>query len=264
MSVITFKRHIFSEDTPNLLTHFFTSLPVMPEGNCSKYTRKKEDRTHESVLRNSSTTLSTMALAAANASIKIRAALALCAYFWFGTIKVTVANTSEYGSCCESSTKSNSVDKSSWENDDTTGHLSLHLQIKEGVGSVFLKSTTILHTTFNHIRLNFCMLVTIIGAIIICKEVWVVATLKEMCYIIPPLASNSISFAIMLPDTNTSQTFFDNIRSRDTVIKVIVGVSSTVPSVVGAQIEAHILSIKSLAVTLNSVINIHVGSEIGM
>mmetsp|Transcript_20345 Transcript_20345/g.29101 ORF Transcript_20345/g.29101 Transcript_20345/m.29101 type:complete len:265 (+) Transcript_20345:207-1001(+) len=264
MSIIPFKRHVFSEDTPDLLTHFFTSLPVMPEGNCTEYTREKEDRTHECVLRNSSTTLSTMALAAANASIKVRTALTLRAYFWFGAIKVTIANTSEYGSCCEAPTKSNSVDKSSWENDDTTRHLSLHLQIKEGIGSVFFKSATILHTTFNDIPLNFCMLVTIFGTILICEEVWVVATIKELCNIIPPLAPNSITFAIMLPDTNTSQTFFDNIRSRDTVVKIIVGVSSAVPSVVGAQIEAHILPIKSLAVTFDSVVNVHVGSKIGM
>mmetsp|Transcript_18623 Transcript_18623/g.30481 ORF Transcript_18623/g.30481 Transcript_18623/m.30481 type:complete len:206 (+) Transcript_18623:361-978(+) len=205
-----------------------------------------------------------MTLPTANTSFKIRTSLTLRAYFWFRPIKIAVANTSEYRSCCEASTKSNGVNKSSWENDDTTGHLGLHLQIKEGVGSVFLKSTTILHTTFNDILLNFCMFVTIFGAIFISKEVWVVATLKELCYIIPPFASNSISFTIMLPDTNTSQTFFDNIRSRDTVIKVIVGVSSTVPSVVGAQIEAHILPVKSLAVTFDPVIDVHVGRKIGM
>jgi hypothetical protein len=67
----------------------------------------------------------------------------------------------------------------------------------------------------------------------------------------------------MFPDANAPQTLLDNISARNAMVKVIVGISGTVSSIVGAKVEAHIFPIKSLAVALDTIVDIHVGSEIG-
>mmetsp|Transcript_5086 Transcript_5086/g.11266 ORF Transcript_5086/g.11266 Transcript_5086/m.11266 type:complete len:328 (+) Transcript_5086:660-1643(+) len=106
------------------------------------------------------------------------------------------------------------------------------------------------------------MFVAILGTVVICKVVRVVATFHELRYVIPPLLSNSVCLSVMLPDTDTPQTLLHNIGTRDSMVKIIVGVGGTITSVVGAKIEAHVLSIKSLAITLHPIVNVHMRSEV--
>jgi hypothetical protein len=67
---------------------------------------------------------------------------------------------------------------------------------------------------------------------------------------------------MVLPDTDTPQTLLHNVCSRNSVVEIIVRVSSAVSSIISAQVEAHVLPIKTLAVTLDSIINVHVRSEV--
>ena len=82
--------------------------------------------------------------------------------------------------------------------------------------------------------------------------------------IIPPFLSDSIFFSITLPDAVTTQTLLDHISTRNSTVKVIVGVSGAISSIVCAKVVALVLSVDTPATRLQTVIDVHVGSEIGM
>mmetsp|Transcript_21161 Transcript_21161/g.34428 ORF Transcript_21161/g.34428 Transcript_21161/m.34428 type:complete len:399 (-) Transcript_21161:272-1468(-) len=203
-----------------------------------------------------------LALLFGNALVKVGAACTFSAHLRLRSLKETIANCSEDSVYREPSAKSNSIDECRGEDDDTTFHLSLHFQIEESVRLILLKSTAISHAVFDYNLINASVLVTIFHTILIRKVIRAIAAVHELCNIIPPLGSNSIRITMLLPNTDATQTLLDDICSRNTVIKVIIGVCRAVPSVVCAQVEAHVLPIKTLAITFDSIIHIHVGSKV--
>mmetsp|Transcript_32851 Transcript_32851/g.60197 ORF Transcript_32851/g.60197 Transcript_32851/m.60197 type:complete len:305 (+) Transcript_32851:115-1029(+) len=232
LAIIAFKRHVLSKNSSNLFSHILAGLSVMPKCRSPENKGDEKNRPHEHMRGHTSPRR--LALFLSNALVKVSAAFTFGAHLGLRSLKVTIANCSEDSVDRESSAKSNSIDKCRGEDDDTTFHLSLHLQIKERVRLILIKSTAISHAVVDHNLINASVLVTIFYTILIRKIIRAITAFHELSNIIPPIRSNSIRITMLLPNTDAPQTLLDNISSRNTVIKIIVGVSRAVPSVVCA------------------------------
>mmetsp|Transcript_19783 Transcript_19783/g.35892 ORF Transcript_19783/g.35892 Transcript_19783/m.35892 type:complete len:201 (-) Transcript_19783:547-1149(-) len=107
------------------------------------------------------------------------------------------------------------------------------------------------------------MLVGILDTVLVGKEVWCITAMHELSHVIPPFHSDAISLTIVLPDADTTKALSNDIRSRCTLFKIVIGVGSTVSSVICTEVEAHIFTISTLAVGFYSIIDVHMRREIG-
>lgn len=233
----------------------------MPECGSSENKGNEENGAHERVGGHATSSLG-LALLLGDARVEITAANALRAHFRLRPFEITIANCSENSINGETPTKSNGIDKSRGEDNNTALGLCLHLQVEESIGLVLIKSTAIPDAAVDHICVDFSMLISILHTIFVRKIIRCVTAFHELGDIIPPLRTDPIGITVMLPDTDTPQTLLNDISSRNAMIKVIVRVGGAVPSIVGAKVETHVLPIKALAVALNSIIDIHVGGEV--
>lgn len=87
------------------------------------------------------------------------------------------------------------------------------------------------------------MLEGVLNAVLVREKVIAVTSLEEFINVIPVGTSDSALvpvFTIMLPNTNSSQSLFDNFRTGNAVIKVIIRIRGTIPSIIGTKVEANI------------------------
>mmetsp|Transcript_38364 Transcript_38364/g.57458 ORF Transcript_38364/g.57458 Transcript_38364/m.57458 type:complete len:206 (-) Transcript_38364:832-1449(-) len=196
--------------------------------------------------------------------ILITAFLTLLANLRLSAIKEPGTNSTKDSARGESATKSDIVNESSWQNDDAALCLRSQCQFKERIGCISFKPSTVSHATIDNCPVNFRVFVYVFNAIIMHEVVRGITAMLELSDVIPPLSTDSIRFPIMFPNANSSETLLHNISTRDALVKVIVWVSGTVPPIIGAQIEAHVHTIRSLAVTPDTIIYILVGGEISV
>mmetsp|Transcript_31351 Transcript_31351/g.72160 ORF Transcript_31351/g.72160 Transcript_31351/m.72160 type:complete len:322 (+) Transcript_31351:592-1557(+) len=104
----------------------------------------------------------------------------------------------------------------------------------------------------------------ILHTIFVGEKLLIVTTEHEFSNIVPPLSSNTIVLPVGLPDTDTAKTLPDHVGTGDALVEVIVRIRGTVPAVVGTEIVALVLSILSLTARLESIVNIHMRSEVGV
>ena len=92
------------------------------------------------------------------------------------------------------------------------------------------------------------------------EKCFIVATKHELRHIVPPFNSNSISLAIGFPNANTTQTLKDDVRTRDTSVKVIVRVCRAITAAVCTQVIAGVAAL--CAACRDSIIDVHLWRKV--
>lgn len=216
--------------------------------------------------RHTLTTRSTtirLAIARFRTARNILASRALLADFGHGSFRVSSADGPKHGTNGKRTAKDRVVDKGSWHNDDTARRLQRNLNVQLGIGSIRVDTTTVDHAPFNILAVDLGMLVGIFNAIVVIKVIIAAAAVDKLRDIVPELFADSIRSSVFTPDTETTKTFLDDISSRNTSIQVVVGVRRTVPSVVGTESVAPVVSVVTLTMGANSIVNVHVRSKVG-
>mmetsp|Transcript_12618 Transcript_12618/g.26676 ORF Transcript_12618/g.26676 Transcript_12618/m.26676 type:complete len:288 (+) Transcript_12618:941-1804(+) len=192
----------------------------------------------------------------------IRASRAFGTDSWDGSARISGANGFENCRKLQRSTDGHSIDVHCRKNHDTTLILGKQLHLEEIVLGISFQSTAVFHALINFGSVDSGMIHRVLYALIVGKIFFGAATKHKFIDVIPPFYTDSIILTIMLPNTHSAQTLLHNISTRNAAIQVIIWVSGAIPSIVGAQIVTIILSLKTLAATPYTIINIHLRSKI--
>mmetsp|Transcript_1776 Transcript_1776/g.3153 ORF Transcript_1776/g.3153 Transcript_1776/m.3153 type:complete len:347 (-) Transcript_1776:727-1767(-) len=264
---LIFQRHVLRQDTSYLFSHIFARLLVVPVSDTSERGDDHENRESKCVCRDLSRRRASGASGWANATCHthdgISACRALVANTGFGSFGVSCTDGVEHSSWRKLSSNGCGIDKGSGQDDDAAFLLCRNFQIKECIGSILFEASTVTHASVNFVGVHFRMLVAVHNAVFVHEVIGCVAAIHKLLDIIPPNFTNSVLFPIVVPDAQATEGFLNNVCTRDSLIQVVIGVSGTVSSVVGAQVITKVFSIVSLAVGLDSVVNVHVRSKVG-
>mmetsp|Transcript_7714 Transcript_7714/g.12818 ORF Transcript_7714/g.12818 Transcript_7714/m.12818 type:complete len:220 (-) Transcript_7714:133-792(-) len=192
----------------------------------------------------------------------IGAARALGANIGLGTSHITRADGLEDDGKLQRAADGGTIDKGGRKDDNAGGILGGQLVLQNLVGVVLGGAAGILHALLHHRLVDLGMGQTVIDALLASEVVLIVAAEHELIDVIPPLATDSILLAVLVPDAGAAETLLNDVGAGDALVQVVVGVGGAVTAVVGAEIVALVLPVGSLAAGLNAIVDVHVGSEV--
>ena len=262
-----FEGHVLGKDATDLLSHVVPGLLPVEEADATKGAADGEEGNEEGVGRDGSTASSATssgALAAGLDALDLVGALAaLLADLGLGAVEVAGADGGEDHLGRQGPAQGDGVDEGGGEDDDAAAGLGGHLEVEEGVGGVLLEAAGVQHAALDALLVDVGVLHGVGDAVVVGEVVGGVAPVEEFGDVVPPLLADAVGLAVVLPDADAAETLPHDVGAGDAVVEVIVGVGGAVAAVVGAQVEAHVLPVGSLAVGLDAVVDVHVGGEVG-
>ena len=255
-------RHVLCKDALHLLPNLVLRPSPLNETNAAEEQGKTNERRQEDGIAYGSLS-SAVTVPIHDAGMLIGAVCALGANIGLGTSDITRADGLEDDGKFKCPADSGAIHKGGGKDDDTCRVLGSQLVLQNFVGIVVRGSAGILHALFHHRLVNLGMGQAVIDAFLAGKVILIVAPEHELIDVIPPFTADSIFLSILVPDTGATETLRNDVGTRNALVQVIVGVSGTIAAVVGAEVVALILPVGSLASGLDSVVDVHVGSEVG-
>ena len=255
-------RHILCKDALHLLPNLVLRTSPLNETNAAEEQGKTNERRQEDGIAHGSLS-SAVTVPIHDAGMLIGAVCALGANIGLGTSHIARADGLEDNGEFKRPADSGAIHKGGGKDDDAGGILGSQLVLQNFVGIVVRGSAGILHALFHHRLVNLGMGQAVIDAFLAGKVIFIVAPKHELIDVIPPFTADSIFLSILVPDTGATETLRNDVGTRYTLVQVIVGVGGAIAAVVGAKVVALILPVGPLASGLDSVVDVHMGSEVG-